>query len=39
MAAFLASDGARQITGETIYIDGGYHTLGLTASFEDMEEE
>ncbi len=39
VAAFLASDGARQITGETIYIDGGYHTLGLTASFEDMEEE
>jgi enoyl-[acyl-carrier protein] reductase I len=38
VAAFLASDAASQITGETIYIDGGYHALGITATFEDMEE-
>lgn len=38
VAAFLAGDAARQITGETIYIDGGYHALGITATFEDMEE-
>jgi enoyl-[acyl-carrier protein] reductase I len=38
VAAFLASAAASQITGETIYIDGGYHALGITATFEDMEE-
>jgi enoyl-[acyl-carrier protein] reductase I len=38
VAAFLASDAASQINGETIYIDGGYHTLGITATLEDMEE-
>jgi enoyl-[acyl-carrier protein] reductase I len=37
LAAFLASDAGRQITGETIYVDGGYHVLGLTASVEDLE--
>ncbi|TVR84156.1 MAG: enoyl-[acyl-carrier-protein] reductase FabI [Rhodospirillales bacterium] len=26
--AFLASDYARQITGDTIYVDGGYHVVG-----------
>ncbi len=26
-AAFLASDAARQITGLTVYIDGGYHVI------------
>jgi enoyl-[acyl-carrier protein] reductase I len=36
VAAFLGSDGARLITGETIYIDGGYQTLGLTATEEDL---
>ena len=29
VAVFLASDWGRQITGETVYIDGGYHILGL----------
>ena len=38
-AAFLASDAARQINGETIYIDGGYHTLGLTTTLDDLAEE
>ncbi|GGH11243.1 enoyl-[acyl-carrier-protein] reductase [NADH] [Alsobacter metallidurans] len=27
-AAFLASDGARSITGETIHVDAGYHIMG-----------
>ena len=35
-AAFLASDWAKQITGETLYIDGGYNILGLTAGEEDL---
>jgi enoyl-[acyl-carrier protein] reductase I len=25
--AFLAMDGAKLITGETFYIDGGYHVI------------
>jgi len=36
VATFLASDWGKQITGETIHIDGGYHTLGLTATEEDL---
>ena len=28
LCAFLASDGARAMTGNTVYIDGGYHILG-----------
>jgi len=38
VAAFLASDASRNITGETIFIDGGFHTLGLTLSDEDLNE-
>jgi enoyl-[acyl-carrier protein] reductase I len=38
VAAFLASDWGRQVTGETIYIDGGYHVLGLTVTEEDFED-
>jgi enoyl-[acyl-carrier-protein] reductase (NADH) len=26
--AFLSMDGAKLITGETLYIDGGYHIIG-----------
>ncbi len=37
VAAFLASDAAGLITGETIYIDGGYHVLGLTLTEEDLD--
>ncbi len=29
VAAFLASDGARMITGQTIYVDGGYSIIGV----------
>ncbi|WP_119068785.1 enoyl-ACP reductase FabI [Aggregatilinea lenta] len=35
-AAFLASDWAKHITGETLFIDGGYNVLGLTATEEDL---
>ena len=28
MAAFLVSDAARAVTGNTLYVDGGYHVLG-----------
>jgi enoyl-[acyl-carrier protein] reductase I len=38
VAAFLASDWGAQITGETIYVDGGYHVLGLTATEDDLVE-
>ncbi|MBN1681025.1 MAG: enoyl-ACP reductase [Anaerolineae bacterium] len=37
VAVFLASDWGKQVSGETIYIDGGYHTLGLTATEEDLQ--
>ena len=37
VAVFLASDWSRQVTGETVYIDGGYHILGLTMTEEDLE--
>jgi enoyl-[acyl-carrier protein] reductase I len=30
-SAFLASDGARMITGQTIYVDGGYSIIGVPA--------
>ena len=26
---FLASDGAAAITGQTIYVDGGYQIMGM----------
>ena len=38
VAAFLASDWGKMITGETIYIDGGYHVLGLTISEDELPE-
>lgn len=38
VAAFLASDWGKLITGETIYIDGGYHVLGLTVAEEDLKD-
>jgi enoyl-[acyl-carrier protein] reductase I len=28
-AAFLLSDLSRGITGETVYVDAGYHIMGL----------
>ncbi len=38
VAAFLASDGARNISGEVIKIDGGFHTLGYTNRPEEFED-
>ncbi len=38
LAAFLASDGAAQINGETIYLDGGYHVLGITLTDDELED-
>jgi enoyl-[acyl-carrier protein] reductase I len=29
VAVFLASDGAQAITGETIFVDNGYHAMGM----------
>jgi enoyl-[acyl-carrier protein] reductase I len=29
LAVFLASDGARAITAETIFVDNGYHAMGM----------
>lgn len=29
LAVFLASDGARSITAETIFVDNGYHAMGM----------
>jgi len=37
VAAFLASDWGKKVTGETIYIDGGYHVLGLTVTEDDLK--
>ena len=37
VAAFLASDWGKMVTGETIYIDGGYHVLGLTVTEEELK--
>ncbi|MES1943685.1 enoyl-ACP reductase [Salinisphaera sp. PC39] len=34
-AAFLCSDLAAGITGETLYVDAGYHIMGMNAAIED----
>jgi enoyl-[acyl-carrier protein] reductase I len=31
-ALFLVSSLSRGVTGEVIYVDGGYHIMGLTAA-------
>ncbi len=36
-AVWLGSDLSRRVTGEVIYVDSGYHILGLTATEEDMQ--
>lgn len=35
-ALYLASNLSRTVTGEVIYVDAGYHILGLTATEEDI---
>jgi enoyl-[acyl-carrier protein] reductase I len=37
-ALWLASDWSTMVTGEVIYVDAGYHILGLTASEEELAE-
>jgi enoyl-[acyl-carrier protein] reductase I len=37
-ALWLASDLSRAVTGEVIYVDAGYHILGLTASRADLDQ-
>ncbi len=37
VAVFLASDWGKQVTGETLHIDGGYNILGLTVTGDEME--
>jgi enoyl-[acyl-carrier protein] reductase I len=34
-AAFLASDGARGITGEVVYVDSGYNIMGMQSADEE----
>ena len=29
VAVFLASDGSAAVTGETIFVDNGYHAMGM----------
>ncbi|MCB9437371.1 MAG: enoyl-ACP reductase [Anaerolineales bacterium] len=36
MAVWLGSDWATMVTGETIYIDAGYHALGLHAPVDEL---
>jgi enoyl-[acyl-carrier protein] reductase I len=33
-AVFLASDLSRQVTGETLYVDGGFNVMGVPANLE-----
>ena len=35
-AAFLASDLARAITGTTVYVDNGYHSMGMGTALLDL---
>lgn len=38
-AVWLASDWGTMVTGETIYVDGGYNILGLTAPLDEVRSE
>ncbi|MBL8133600.1 MAG: enoyl-ACP reductase [Anaerolineae bacterium] len=38
VALFLASDLSRMVTGEVIYVDAGYHVIGLTLGEDEMAE-
>jgi enoyl-[acyl-carrier protein] reductase I len=37
-AAFLASPLATGITGTTLYVDKGYHSMGMAVSMLDLDE-
>jgi enoyl-[acyl-carrier protein] reductase I len=36
-AVYLASDLSRSVTGEVIYVDAGFHILGMTLTDEDLK--
>jgi enoyl-[acyl-carrier protein] reductase I len=36
-ALFLASDMSKMLTGETIYVDSGYHVLGMTTPRDELK--
>ena len=38
-AAFLCSDIAQLITGEILYVDGGWNIMGMTVPFEDLSSD
>ncbi len=37
LALFLASDLSSAVTGEVVYVDAGYHILGLTAARDELD--
>ncbi len=38
-ALWLCSDWASAVTGEVVYVDGGWNILGMTVPFEDLDRE
>ena len=37
-AVWLASDLSSAVTGDVIYVDGGYHVMGMTLTDEQRED-
>lgn len=38
-ALYLCSDLARTVTGEIVYVDAGWHILGMTVPFEELDRD
>ncbi len=38
-ALYLCSDLARGVTGEIVYVDAGWHILGMTVPFEELDRD
>jgi enoyl-[acyl-carrier protein] reductase I len=38
-AVFLASDMSRRITGEVLYVDSGFNTMGVQLNMDDKKNE
>jgi enoyl-[acyl-carrier protein] reductase I len=36
-AVYLCSDMARSVTGEVLYVDGGWNVMGMTVPFEELD--